>query len=372
MPPLQDAIEKEQESFTARRARAIRTYLTDMTEALRAQGASVASIRIAEQTRGEERARAALEAQRGREEKTHHAGILHPENTERGSPLKGEAERARDGATILYEHKEPPHRGVFFVAPPMPEIFRTDGENPLPSAKSRAVPIVATIFCIAAAGLLGYAGFVVWNTRTPVPVPDIDGPLPVSDTTTIAADNKTRDELIEELEAAAASRTDSEDTIVEIGIVRTLPDGTTTRLDSRELMDILAPSITRAFARSVVGPAFLGVRAGMPNELFLVLSIDFYENAFAGMLDFEERVPLDLPFLVRSVPEDAVRPTATDGAPEKFVDLLILNKDTRALVEDSFVRFIYSFPDTRTLVLAPSPETLRRVFALLLTPRFSR
>ncbi len=97
----------------------------------------------------------------------------------------------------------------------------------------------------------------------------------------------------------------------------------------------------------------LGIYAisGNKSELFYIFSVKSYEDAFASMLSWENRMPADLQsFLAKE-----------EGSIKKgdFFDVLIKNKDARILYEDENGEAIaYSFPRKDRLIITTNQQVL--------------
>jgi len=98
----------------------------------------------------------------------------------------------------------------------------------------------------------------------------------------------------------------------------------------------------------------------------------FYENAFAGMLSWEQNIYEDLYPILQ---ETDVSGDSLSSSPVKtsFEDKIIENKDTRILYNSrGEIVLIYSFVDRETLIVATEKNTLLEVFERLTSKRVSR
>jgi len=95
----------------------------------------------------------------------------------------------------------------------------------------------------------------------------------------------------------------------------------------------------------------------------LILKINSYESAFAGMLKWEKRIAYDLGGLFNIKNLDSV-----DGI---FTDKEIKNRDTRVLVnnEDRII-LIYSFVGKKYLVITTSEDAIKEIFKRLSSARY--
>lgn len=132
-----------------------------------------------------------------------------------------------------------------------------------------------------------------------------------------------------------------------------------------EKLETNAPgSLVRAF-----DPIFmLGAFGGETKSIFLIMPVNSFENAFPGMLTWESTLAQDLG------PLFATRNLLSNISSEtKFQDLTIRNKDTRVLKDDQGnIILIYSFFDTKTLIITDNEESLRTLISRLENELLSR
>ncbi len=114
----------------------------------------------------------------------------------------------------------------------------------------------------------------------------------------------------------------------------------------------MPPILHRALAEDYM----FGIHYFNDNSPFFVLTTDYYDNVFAGMLEWEKRLSEEMLTLW--------------GRPEKgkelksrrFEDLVIKNNDTRALRGfDGKIALIYAFKDEKTLIITTNEDTLLEV-----------
>src|SRR3989344_3462575 len=97
------------------------------------------------------------------------------------------------------------------------------------------------------------------------------------------------------------------------------------------------------------------------NSSFMVITVDDFGRAFAGMLDWEKSLEKDLFFLSRELPkepevqtdlEEPIQPTQPSETIFTWKDVIIKNKDTRALVDEGGRSIIaYTFLDKNTILI---------------------
>ena len=121
--------------------------------------------------------------------------------------------------------------------------------------------------------------------------------------------------------------------------------------DALAALNITAPDVLK---RSLGDSWMLGVFAdnsGNKNA-FVLTTVDYFQNAFSGMLQWEKVMADDLKLLL---PVEG----AVSGS---FVDRIVQNKDVREYVTtDGRILFLYSFIDNTKLVVTSSESTLKEI-----------
>lgn len=149
-----------------------------------------------------------------------------------------------------------------------------------------------------------------------------------------------------------------------------------TRQRSQELSDILngteivstasflstfLPSAPDGLKRSLDGGFMLGIYYDIAQKghVFVVFKTNSFETSFAGMLSWEKALPQDMGLLLGSR-------EGTGG----FKDLVMRNKDTRAVVDRAREPvLLYSFTDRNTILIAPDKETFGNILDILNQPK---
>lgn len=170
----------------------------------------------------------------------------------------------------------------------------------------------------------------------------------------------------ENLSVASSSRLDFIHTIsiVEASVAPSETKQFLLNIKTAELFKILetrAPgSLTRA-----LGPEFM-LGAYGPNN-FLIFKLTSFENTFAGMLNWEANIAMDIGplFSTRELLRDS---TSTPV----FIDVTDRNKDIRALFIGSKYVMLYSFFDNQMLIITDDMETMRVLIERLEREKLSR
>lgn len=138
--------------------------------------------------------------------------------------------------------------------------------------------------------------------------------------------------------------------------------------DILKTMNISAPDI---FQRSLGSDWMLGVYTGELGQknAFVITTNDFFQNAFAGIIQWEKTLPEDLKQFLYSpiVGQDGSSTSTTSYTLRgKFEDRLILNKDVREYVTDNgHIMFLYSFIGNDKLVITNNEEALQEIITRL-------
>lgn len=124
--------------------------------------------------------------------------------------------------------------------------------------------------------------------------------------------------------------------------------------------DRLPPSLIRSFYRDYM----FGIHSFNGNTPFIIVEIDFFDNAFAGMLRWEDFMADDM------FPLFAIEGVDKSIREKKFKDLVFRNQDIRILTDaQDQILLVYSFPDRQTLIITTDIETFDEIINRLNTPK---
>lgn len=251
--------------------------------------------------------------------------------------------------------------------------------------------VTATLFFIAVG--ITAVGYAILNVvkQTPLPTrPQISSNTFINaDATKIVTTSSDQNTLSAWL-SARKSLTNETATIVQVIIT---PTGTTTPLNSQEFLSNLgAAHIPSWFIRSIGNLYMTGFYHDTSNwDPFLILRVNSYTNAFAGMLQWETNMGTDLAPLYtkknsvqpRSIEQTTstastsnTTPTASStvitlSPPATFSDIFIDNKNVRALAVPGQKPFLlYSFPEQNVLVITTSDAAMNEIFNRLISHQF--
>jgi hypothetical protein len=145
-----------------------------------------------------------------------------------------------------------------------------------------------------------------------------------------------------------------------------IPQGTTTIMATTDqiLKDTKAPSMLK---RSLSNRYMIGTYEDGATYPFIIFKNTYFQNAFAGMLEWEKNLKADLITLIRiSNPEESS--TLENTIP--FEDNVISNIDTRVLKNaEGTIILAYAFSDKDTIVVTTSTDALKALLDKLLAVR---
>jgi hypothetical protein len=123
-----------------------------------------------------------------------------------------------------------------------------------------------------------------------------------------------------------------------------------------KFFEVLKMKIPSTLLRSLRPEFMFGVHSFNKNQPFLVLKSDYYDNAFAGMFEWEKNLPADIFPIFNRVSQ------VKELSQRSWGDRVIKNKDTRVLLDfNGYIALVYSFKDRNTLIITTSEDTLLEV-----------
>jgi len=141
-------------------------------------------------------------------------------------------------------------------------------------------------------------------------------------------------------------------------------------ISSVDFLNSIEARVTASFIRSLETVFMLGIhilRSG--SQPFLILKTSFYENSFAGMLQWESDIKEDLAPLFNVLDTNTEKVNQEDDTNKAvfsaitFNDAVIKNKDVRILKnKNGKTLLMYSFLDKNTIVITTNENTFNEVF----------
>jgi len=119
--------------------------------------------------------------------------------------------------------------------------------------------------------------------------------------------------------------------------------------------------------RSLSSDFMFGYHSSLGNNPFLFFNVKSYNNAFSGMLEWENTILKDLS------PIFTKEGSKIDLENKNFKDIIISNKDVRAILgTDGKIEFAYSFPNKETLVIINNETTFQELLRRIINASLER
>lgn len=273
------------------------------------------------------------------------------------------------------------NKGVSVVSVAAAEAERR-GTQPLQTPEEKDARNKTIVMVLSGILLLVIAGGVIAfiATRpTTVPVAAVpNAPFIIVDEASIVPvpkDQNDRDSLMTNLSAARQKSN------LSLGLVEWfyLEEPPTERLvparqvSIYELLGTISPDIPADLTRVLGQTYFIGVHSFDENQPFLLMQVDSYEVAYKGMLDWERTMRRDLSPLFNRNPSPRLPTQGATGATSTpqflqtgFVDKVVENRDTRAIVnDDGEILLLWTFLGRNIILITTNEYTLREVISRL-------
>ncbi len=297
------ATQDESKKELYRIARPLRTYERDIAEAIRSKNESVASINIA--------------AQEKRQEK----------RIEKNEPAPIHTEQV---------------------------------------AQKSIVFLISLIMIFASVSIIAIAYYMFANHEKSV-TPATPSIIATNEKTELDITGQTGPQILEKIKVAGGQSIKQND-LLEIELSEKTDKGTVKILPQR-FFELTAKNAPASLDRALGQDWVLGFHNIGTNEPFIFASVASFGNVVDGMLRWEKDMAENLEPLFGGVGSEALSAsqiistsTPVVVAPSKFVDLIIKNKDVRALKNSSGkIVLLYSFLDPKNLVITTNEQTFREI-----------
>ncbi len=293
-----------------------------------------------------------------------------PEQPSTPSPLKqirtfegdvAEAIRKQNESLISIQRKEEKRRDAIKTLAP------NVGAGEHRSLKPLLMSLV-TIVLIAGGGYASYFAWTTYSEKTALPV--LDTPLNQFISTNLVTDVDAstlgRQALIDLVETTRLK--DRKDSEMEQLELRRGTEPTSELLSTADFLTRLASHAPNPLVRSFDDLFMLSVLGANPAHTVLLIRLDSFENAFPGMLEWEERLVEDMMPLFINRERLSEIPTISE-----FKDKTIQNHDTRILRDSTGeIVLLYGFFDNNMLIITDTEESFRTVLNRLQSEKLSR
>lgn len=256
------------------------------------------------------------------------------------------------------------------VPPPTPAAPKPVGSGfslpsiPLPNWSNRGErlpsPLLAIIVVvIAIVSGVGTSLYFFWQPGESTVVPAATtNPLFTAQLQTNVNKSATHSETMQSLLATISSSPDT------LYLYLTDP-ATGAVVPPHETMAFLAPQVPGTFARSVTNVSF----GSLGTQPFIVLRVNSFDNAFSGMLAWEQTMSADLSPLFGPVVTESFDPQARTDSQTRgafFRDIVASNLSGRLLTnERGEDRILYTFIDRQTIVISVDRLQLTNILPLV-------
>ncbi|MEI7777156.1 MAG: hypothetical protein WCI52_00955 [bacterium] len=237
-----------------------------------------------------------------------------------------------------------------------------------PTSKKNLVYIIATIVLLL--GGLGVVSFFYFtNNNQPTNTPEITVKSDI-----IFSENKkdlvitgdSAPEIINDI-AKEKSYQIPLGTVKKISFV-SLIGTTSSPVSTQVLLNTFGSRAPDSLVRAFNPNLFFGLHSYDGNNPFLIINVDSFDQAYAGMLKWEPNIQDDIGGLF-GVSGTKIASSTPEKKPT-WQDRVINNKDTRALVgDDGNILLFYSFVNNNTLVFTSNQDTFKEVINRLTKPK---
>jgi len=166
------------------------------------------------------------------------------------------------------------------------------------------------------------------------------------------------------------SKSQQEKTLKEIILTKST-NNTVSKVKAEEILKTMGVSTPDLFSRSLSDDWMLGVYSGIGEQknLFIITTNNFFQNTFAGLIQWEKTMPDDLKQYLYS--ELDIQNSFTIRG--QYKDKIIKNKDVREYISDNgHISFLYSFISNDKLVITNSEDVLEEIITRLEKDGFVR
>ncbi|MDD5050570.1 MAG: hypothetical protein PHV93_02395 [Candidatus Pacebacteria bacterium] len=230
------------------------------------------------------------------------------------------------------------------------------------SGRNVWITVVSIILVFLAVGIVLFFHF----EQKPVPIAETriaENPILIADSEKIIPVQNLSKQTI--LSALTTERQADSGEIGSVENVRLQTGDTLKRnVTAGEFLSSLSPTIPANLLRAMSPTYVFGIHVFKRNEPFIILKVDSYQNAFAGMLNWEQTLFKEVgPLFLDEAPK------ASDFAPGgkygngTWSDAIIGNSDSRAVEDKETGKyvFLYSFLDKNTILITTNEDTVKEV-----------
>jgi hypothetical protein len=271
---------------------------------------------------------------------------------------------------------------------PPPQTIRENFTNNIPQKNEQIVddrhPIRNTLLVLISLILLGgggYAGYYLY-TKSPLALVQFTAPkntdsnqpqmlenksiFPADSKIKISIDGKNQSQIIKSIKDEF-NKVGKENTIEEIVLTKTT-NNVIQKITANELNNILRIDAPSLITRSLNDDFMIGIYNGIGGQrnFFAITTNNFFQNAFAGMIEWEKNMPSDLKdYLYNNTDQFSLK--------GNYKDRIVRNKDVREYVSDNdHIVFLYSFLSNDKMIITNDELALENIIIRLEKTAFVR
>lgn len=136
--------------------------------------------------------------------------------------------------------------------------------------------------------------------------------------------------------------------------------------NSSLLISFLGINPPGSISRSLRPEFLLGsIKTNEATDYFVIMSVNDFGRAFSGMLEWEQSLRKDLSFIVSDNKDELITDLDEEiaSSPE-WKDVIVKNKDTRALMYSGNALLAYTFLDKNTVLISSSISSIGEVSSI--------
>ncbi len=150
-------------------------------------------------------------------------------------------------------------------------------------------------------------------------------------------------------------------------------DGINKRTDASRFLRILEANLPGALSRTLEDKFSFGFYSASNLNTYLILKTDSFDNAFAGMLEWEDTIANDIGPLFFDHNQLLIATTTQSLGKNTFVDKVYENKDARVLMDkEGKPIMLWSIIDQTMIIIASNPMTLEELSRRMTTQSIVR
>jgi len=246
---------------------------------------------------------------------------------------------------------------VEIVAAEMKRGFGSNTEENSEFGPKKRVNPAIIILVLLAVGIAGYLGYLLLGLSKPGSTTKLSARIPEplifsEKQENIILKDATKNELEGEIRRAL-QKPFPRDNIIYSPIIKS-EETKETYVDLKTFIEISRFGMPVDLAQSIENTYMAGIYSKNERYPLLIIKIKLYENAFAGMIAWENSIASDL---------GNIWPVKKTTSSDIFKDKTISNHDIRELDDsEGNLVLVYSFLDRSTLAISTNEEALKAIF----------